>query len=198
MSDDGIVNVEEDGPEVPAVEPVAETPVDAAPAEDAPADEPAEVEAVEVAGRKYVPVAAVISERKQRQAAQEEINRLKPYADFIEKNPDLVRRPAAPPPPTSFGPAPVDPQTEALAKTLDLYTPEGKPDVGRAQMIRTMMAQTATQIAQQQMAPVHQDRNQTASARNYQLALGYKDADGRSPSPEALTEIWRSMDPAQT
>jgi hypothetical protein len=92
----------------------------------------------------------------------------------------------------------VDPRAEALAKTLDLYTPEGKPDVARATIINQMMRTTAQEISQQHMAPIHERNYQAESARNYQVALGVKDAQGRSPSPEALAQIWRTMPAQQT
>lgn len=195
MSEDGVMNVEDDGPELTA-EPVAEVPaVEAVPAE-IPADDAAEVE---VDGKVMVPLAALKSERMQRQAAEKELNRVRPYADFIEKNPGLVRQQApAPPAPTTFGAPPPDPRVERLAKTLDLYTPEGKPDLDRGAALRQMIVEEAQQISQQQMAPLHERSAQDQSARNFQIALAYKGPDGKSPSAESLAAVWRSMPAAQS
>lgn len=217
MSDEGLLSVEDDGPDVTADDTAVSAAPPVAAADQASADSPAhappeddsaaEVEAVEVAGKKYVPVGAVIAERKQRQALQEkasrtdaleaEMNNARPYVEFLKANPELLRPRQAAPPPASFG-APPDPQVEALAKTLDLYTPEGQPDLVRAATIRTMMTETAQQIAQQAIQPFHTQSYQDQSARNFQIALQMKDAQGRTPSREALVQIWRTMSPEQT
>jgi hypothetical protein len=218
MSGEGLINVEDDGPDAGAVSVAAsgETPpvvaadqASAAPPEQA--DHPAEVNVVDVGGQKMVPagvLAELISERRQRQALSEKAARVdeleayardsKPYVEFLKANPGLISQrnqpaqPQAPAAPTS------DPESEQLAKTLDLYTPEGKPDVARAATIRQMMTTTAQQIAQQTIAPMREESDQTKSARNYQVALGMKDAQGNTPSPQALQTIWRQMTPAQT
>jgi len=211
MSDEGLVNLEEDGPAVEAAFPAepaaAEAPATEAPVE-AAAEQPAEVEAVEVAGQRYVPAGVLRElqeERKQRKELQKQNADLdayardsRPYVEFLKANPGLINgrqqqaQPAAPQQETA------DPQTEALAKTLDLYTPEGKPDLARAGTIRQMMTATAQQIAQQTIAPMREESDQTKSARNFQVALGIKSADGRSPSQQALAQIWRTMPASQT
>src|SRR6266446_7224290 len=86
----------------PATPPAPETPPTAPPAED---EHP---ESVDVAGKKFVPVAALIGERKQRQALQEKAARVdeleqfareaKPYVEFLKANPDLLK-PKEPAPP---------------------------------------------------------------------------------------------------
>jgi hypothetical protein len=126
------------------------------------------------------------------------VNDSRPYVEFLKANPDLLKpRQQAP---AAFGtPAPqVDPQAEALAKTLDLYTPEGKPDVARATAFNQMIRSQAQQIAQQTIAPIHEQNYQTESARNFQIALTVKDAAGRSPSPASLAQIWKTMPAHQT
>lgn len=208
----GVVNVEDDGPAITADDAAeAGTPL-AAGAEQAPPvpddEAAAEVEAVEVAGKKYVPVGAVIAERKQRQALQQKadradeleryVNDSRPYVEFLKANPDILKPRQAPPAPVTFGAPADDPQEVALAQTLDLYTPEGKPDTARARTIRTMMTTTAQQIAQQAIGPLHERTHQDQSARNFQIALTVKDADGTSPSQESLLQIWRTMPAHQT
>lgn len=208
MSD--VVNVEEDGPEIAAVEPaggapplaVTEDPAPAAPSEEEPEG------TTEVNGERLVPLAALKAERQQRQALQGRaakadeleayVRDSKPYVDFLRANPDLLKpRQPAPPAPTTFGAGPVDPEVEMVAKTLDLYTPDGKPDLQRAQAVVQLMDRKAAKASQQAVAPYHQQTAQDASARNYHAALGYKDPSGRSPSKEALTAIWRAM-PAES
>lgn len=195
MSDDGVMNVEDDGPAVPVVEAPA-APVEAAPVE-VPADPNAEPATVEVDGQVMVPLGALKAERQQRQTAEKELARVKPYAEFIEKNPNLVR-PQAPQAPTTFGAPPPDPRLEGLAKSLDLYTTEGKPDLARASYLHGFMMQTAQQISQQQMAPLREENDQTKSARNFQVALATKDGSGRSPSMESLAAVWQTMPAWQT
>ncbi len=187
-------------PAVPVTPPVAEPVTPPISAQD---EEPSD--AVDVAGKKYVPVAALIEERKQRQALKEKAARVdeleqfareaKPYVEFLKANPDLLKPRTAP----AAQPEPVaDPQSELLAKTLDLYTADGKPDLGRAKTIQTLISQTAQQITQQTVAPYQERTAQEQSARNFQVALTVKDASGRTPSPQALATIWRTMPAAQT
>lgn len=206
MSDDGVVSVEEDGPDPVPDPPAPPPPIAAAPETPAEEDTPAEVESVEVAGKKYVPVGALIGERKQRQALQEKANKAdqleayvndaRPWVDFLKANPDLLKpRQQAPPAPAE---PTTDPQAESLAKTLDLYTADGKPDLSRAQTLQQLITSTAQTIADKAIGPVHERNHQDQSARNFQIALTVKDADGRTPSPESLTHIWRTMSAEQT
>lgn len=214
MSDDGLLNVEDDLPAEPPTPPVEPTaPVAAVPAEAAPAepiaepDRPAEVEAVEVGGQKYVPVGALLAERTKRQGLSDRAARAdqleaalretEPYVRFLKANPGLMERQQPAAPAAQAEPVP-DPQAELLAKTLDLYTPEGKPDIGRAAQLQKVITSEAQRIASQAIAPVHERNYQQQSAQNFQQALTIKDAQGRTPSPEALTQIWRSMPASQT
>ena len=194
----------------PSAAPLATPPAAPPAAEPPPATPPPEAEhpdAVEVAGKKFVPVAALIGERKQRQAFQEKAARVdeleqfareaKPYVEFLKANPDLLKSKDSAPPAAGAAP-PADAQAELLAKTLDLYTADGKPDLSRANTMRTLIAQTAEQIAQRTVAPYQERSAQEQSARNFQVALSVKDANGRSPSPQALAQIWRTIPAAQT
>src|SRR4051812_12249195 len=109
MSDDGLINVEDDTPAQPAeADPQSLVGGDGLASDDpavppvASADHPAEVDAVEVGGQKYVPVGALISERKQRQAAEKEAAKVseleayardsKPYVEFLKANPGLINQ----------------------------------------------------------------------------------------------------------
>jgi len=191
----------------PGAPPVAPAPPPAPAPPAAPSPEDEHPDSVDVAGKKFVPVAALIGERKQRQAFQEKAARVdeleqfareaKPYVEFLKANPDLLKSKDSAPPAAGAAP-PADAQAELLAKTLDLYTADGKPDLSRANTMRTLIAQTAEQIAQRTVAPYQERSAQEQSARNFQVALSVKDANGRSPSPHALAQIWRTIPAAQT
>lgn len=196
-----LVNIEDDGPATP--EPVAVAP--AVPEHETPpvTEDPdtASVDAVEVGGVKYVPLGAVKGERDRRQQAETKvqeqdrwINENKPYVDFIRNNPQLLQRPAAPEPVTPS----VDPKLEQIARTLDLYTAEGKPDLERAKTFKALVSSEAHDIAQQAIQPYAQQTAQERSSRNFQAALGMKDAQGRSPSEKALRQVWGIMPVDQT
>lgn len=203
-AEEGLINVDDDAaPPAPPAAPVASAPPEPA-APVAPADPPdvAQVDEVEVGGAKYVPLAAVKAERERRQTAESRLQQterenaeLKPYADLLRNNPGLLTRPAAPEPPAA---PTVDPRLEALAKSLDLYTPEGKPDLERAKTITGIVASQAQSIAQEAIRPYAQQTAQEKSNRNFQAALGMKDAAGRSPSPAALKQVWGIMPVEQT
>lgn len=210
MSDE-LLNVEDDTPVPPAPEPPA-PPIAAAPPAEAVMP-PAEPEDADLNDPELLKdesrLKAILSEtsrvRQQNRDLKAKVGRVDelesavrdsaPYVQFLKANPGLMQRQA---PPAAPAESVADPQAEILAKTLDLYTPEGKPDVARAATIRNMMKTEAQQIAQQAIAPVHERSAQEQSARNYQIALTVKDAQGRTPSPEALAQIWRTMPAHQT
>lgn len=204
MSDDGLMNVEDETP--PAVVAAVVPPVAVAPPEPPAAEPPEEPDAIEVNGQRMVPVGTLIEERKQRQAFQKEAAKVadleafardaRPYVEFLKANPGLQRQqPVAPVQPPA---AVADPHAELIAKTMDLYTPDGKPDLARGAVMSGLVKTVAREMAQGLIAPIQQESAQTQSARNYQVALSIKDKDGNSPSPQALTQIWRTMDPRQT
>jgi len=137
----------------PGAPPVAPAPPPAPAPPAAPSPEDEHPDSVDVAGKKFVPVAALIGERKQRQAFQEKAARVdeleqfareaKPYVEFLKANPDLLKSKDSAPPAAGAAP-PADAQAELLAKTLDLYTADGKPDLSRAntmQRARTIRSQ---------------------------------------------------------
>lgn len=203
----GLVNVEDDGPAIVADEPatpvvVAAVPDPAAPTEE---DDPTTVDLKDIPK-----VGGLLGELKQTRQLNKQlreratkadqleayVNDVRPYVDFLKSNPDLLKpRQAAP---VAQPDAQVDPRAAQLATTLDLYLPDGKPDVARASVVLRMNDESVQRQIQQAVAPVHERSYQEASAYNYQVALTIKDAQGRSPSAEALTQIWRTMSPKQT
>lgn len=207
MSDEILTSLEDDA--APVVPPPAPAAV-AAPAEPAAPDpeKPAEVDAVEVGGQKYVPLGAVKAEREKRQAVEKEaaravdlerqLNELRPYAEFVKANPQLLQ--PRPEPVAPAVPAPVaDEATATLAKALDLYdSTTGQLDLPRAKMIRSLISSEAKAISDAAVQPLQARNAQEQSAMNFQRALQVVDADGAKPSEASLRAVWQSMPAADT
>ena len=166
--------------EAPVEEAVEATPVEAPQTEE---DFDADVEAntIEIpTGEKLVPLSAVTnlreklkdakaggkeaaSLREQLAASQAQNAQLAPnaeaYRSMLYMQSQQPVAPAAPAAPT--GP---DPELVEIARDFDLYTPEGEPDLHRAQKHLTRETARAERISQAAMAPlVHQ--NVTTQAR---------------------------------
>lgn len=195
MSDVDLNNLEDEtpaAPEAPPAPPAAEVkPPDAA---------PAEVEAVEVAGQKYVPLSAVLGEREKRKAAEtkaarvDEIERWAqekaPYIRVLEENPDLFKRPQpqqAPPPEAKPDD---DPDAVEAAQLMDFYTSDGKPDVARGARWLKLQDKRAGRQAQQVIQPVQQHSLQQQANENYYRVMQIQDPTGRKPSEQAVRAVW--------
>lgn len=191
----------------PAPEPAAvEAPVPAA--TDAPAD-PVEAGAVEMQGGKYVPLAAVNEAREKARLYKEKadlydqsaqyVQSVRPYIEFLQANPDLMTRTQQQTQPSAVTTTqPVDEQAEELARTLDLYTADGKPDIKRAQKIRTMVSTTAEAEAEKRVKPLQDSTLRERATHNYQRALVTKAPDGRVPNRQVLDALWARTDPSIT
>jgi hypothetical protein len=177
------------------------------PAPDPPAD-PAEADAIEMPGGKFVPLSAVLAEREKGKSYREKaelydqtaqyVHQVKPYIDFLQANPDLMTRQTTThrePVPTE---QPVDEQAEYVAKMLDLYTTDGKPDVRRAQMLRQFIDDAADAKAEARTKPMQESSLRERSGHNYQRALLTKAPDGRAPKREVLDALWARTDPSIT
>ena len=179
---------------------------DPAPAAD-PAPEPAppaedEIpEAVEVQpGVRVVPVSVVQALRNelkalkpQAQRAQEleqQVNQYRPYAEFLQQNQHLLHPPQPAPAPVAQAD---DPALVEYARTLDLYTADGRPDTGRAQKLRDMTRQEAQAIAQQTVAPMQEATHAQAAAQNLQWMTSLKDANGQPLEEQFIIETVRSV-----
>lgn len=201
MSDEGVVSLEEDGPDT-LPEPAAALP-EAAPEPGADDSKPAEVEAVEVAGQKYVPLAGIVNERKQRQAAErsaaelqakvqqleQHYSQIAPYAEILRNNPQLLN-------PRQPAPAVADPQDDPdlvdLAQALELYDPQtGKPDVKKAEKIRNLQRKEAERVAQTSVQPFQQQALQSQVSQNYAMALQAKTPDGEPLNRAVFDDLWR-------
>jgi hypothetical protein len=188
---DEVVNLEDE-----TVAPVAEAPPEAPPAEAGPA----EVDAVEVGGQKYVPVAALIAERAEKKTLKDRASRadvleqenaqMRPYAQFLAAHPELMN-----PQPRQEAPAApaVDPKALQIAKALDLYKPDGTPDVDRAATLRQIVREDATEVSRSAVQPYQQTIEQQQSAHNFQNALSIKGASGQTPDPQILQSLWQSV-----
>lgn len=186
----------EDGPEPPVAAPA---PAPAAPVAPAPPADPVEPEAVDVGGEQMVPLRALIAERNEKKALKERggqleqyYNQTKPYVDFINQNPDLLKRPQQPAPPPE-PPKTADPRAVKWAQKLSLYTPDGKLDVDTAAELLTDQADVARQQAQAAMRPHVQQTEQERSARNYQQAANAVLPNGVKPDQVALASMWRGL-----
>jgi len=189
-----------------------ETPEPAPPEEtppQAPEGDPTEAEpegTIETAGQKHVPLAKYIDERREKQALKQKaeqydqlaqyVHQAKPYIDFLAANPSLMTRTqqeTSPTPVTTTQPA--DEKAEVLARTLDLYTANGQPDVKRAQTILRTIDDAAEAKADAKVKPLQESTLRERANFNYQRALVTKAPDGRQVDRTILDAIWARTDP---
>jgi hypothetical protein len=98
-------------------------------------------------------------------------------------------------------PAPAQPsaedtaELEEVARDLDLYTADGKPDLEKARRQIERMDKRAQKIAREAVAPMQaQDVQREA---NYMLARAKatKAPNGLAPDPKILEAVWAKVDP---
>jgi hypothetical protein len=166
-------------PAAPPPEPVAE-PVIAAPIdEDAALDAEIESTAIDLPGEdKLVPLSAVTKVREKYKSAKAENatltekasradrleQQLREAAPYIEAARAMLEAKQQPP----AAPEPVvedDSEALAMAQALDLYTPDGKPDVNKAKTILTVVDKRAESKANASAAPLVQ-RTLSTDANN--------------------------------
>lgn len=202
MSDDGLMNLEDDGPEpVADVAPADVAPVEAAP--EPPVADPDEADAVDIGGQKAVPLAVVkelrekvrnLSEKAQKADALEAWQREnEPALRFLQNNRDLLIQ-RAEPPAAPAAPS-IDPDAREAALLMDFYKPDGSPDDERGAKWLALQEKRANRVAEAQMAPIRQRTQMDQATANYNLARQVKDANGESPSDASLQAIWRQMPP---
>jgi hypothetical protein len=194
----------EDGPpppDTPAPEPV--TPEPAAPPVAAAPEEP---ETQEIAGQKMVPLPALQAAREEARALKQKAEQFdqvsswyaqnKPYVDFLQANPDLLKpRQATPAAPQAPPPPETDPELIELARTLDLYTPDGKPDAVRAAKTAAFFDKRADVRTQEAVRPIQEQTYQERSQQNYRDALTMTLPNGDKVNPEIINQIWRNGNP---
>ena len=148
-----------------------------------------------------------VAELEQKAAMGEQleqwVNTVKPLLTKLKDRPDIVQAVMSGQPPAPTGPASpyepaVDPDeallpkqdAEDLARTLELYTPEGAPDLKRARKIAAYMRRTGREEAMATTAPLTQT---LASGQSGTLKGQYaqvKDKQGRTVNPAILDQLW--------
>lgn len=199
----------------PADPPPADPPPAANLDADAALDAEVEQSAIDVDGTdKLVPLSAVTKLRERNKALKGEAARVKeleaqaqqfqrqwqeaaPYLQAAQAM--IAARQMGPQQQPQAQPEPQD-DTEAveLAKDLDLYTPEGKPNVEKARSILARMDKRAGKLAQEQVAPVLQHTAQQQSQVMLARAKATKAPNGDAPDPGILDQLWASSQPAVT
>ena len=178
----------------PPPEPIAVVP------EPPPQQEEDIPEAVEVQpGVRVVPVGVVKAQREEIKALkaqaqrvpelEQQVNQFRPYVEFLQHNPQLLT-PQPQPPPAAPGD---DPALVDYARTLDLYTQDGRPDTARAAKLRDMTRSDAQAIAQHAMAPMQEATNAQAAAQNLQWMINLKDANGRQLEEQYIVETVKTV-----
>jgi hypothetical protein len=116
--------------------------------------------------------------------------------EFVAKNPQLLTRTLESTQPTAVTTTqPVDEGAEELARTLDLYTADGKPDVKRAQKVRQFIKTEASGEAEARVRPLAESTVRERANHNYQRALVTAAPDGRKVDATTLNAIWQRTNP---
>jgi hypothetical protein len=91
-----------------------------------------------------------------------------------------------------------DSEAVELAQVLDLYTPEGKPDIAKAKKTLALMDKRAGKLAQDAVGPLAQHTVQQMS--NVMLARAKATAapNGAKPDAHVLEQVWAKLDPRLT
>lgn len=167
-------------------------------------------------GVKFAPLAAVIAERSGRKEAQREaaslkeqltaaqqkaqkydelagyVDQARPIIEAVRSRPDLVEQ--ARQPRQESAPKPLsDSEAVEYAKDLDLYKPDGTPDVDRAQRLAGRQAALAQRSAQDAIAPFQANDAQRASHTMKAQILAYKDGNGHTVDAAILNDLWAGV-----
>lgn len=132
---------------------------------------------------------------------EQQMEVLRPLLARLKNRPDIVAAAMAPAAPGPIGPqSPYgqDPgeqilakhDAEDLARTLELYTAEGSPDIQRARKIALFMRRTGGEEALRVTAPVQQT---VASGQAHSLQAQYsqmRDKAGRTVNPQILQQMF--------
>lgn len=167
-------------------------------------------------GVQFAPVKAVIAERTQRKEAQKQlaaiqeqltaaqqkaqrydelagyVDQARPIIEAVRNRPDLVEQ--ARQPKQEAAPKPLsDAEAVEYAKDLDLYKPDGTPDVDRAQRLAQRQEALASRSAQAAIAPFQANDAQRASATMKSQILAYKDSNGHTVDAGILNDLWAGV-----
>src|SRR5262249_10181598 len=117
------------------------------------------------------------------------VNQVKPYIDVLVANPQLIRGPEAP----KAAAPDADPKLVKLARSLDFYTADGKPDLERAAAHRQIVREEAQDIAKQMVGPVAQQTAQQQSQANFARFATQKLPNGQQVDRQILSKYWNSL-----
>lgn len=200
----GAVSLEDD----PTPAPVEPAPTEPAAVEPAPiqaaGDEEPEGTVVNPSGEKLVPLSALAAARQKAREKDALIEQLRPKAEKADQvvrewqavQPIIQRALSAPPPVPVEKPAgPLSPQ-EAIeyAKDLDLYKPDGTPDVDRAQRLAARNEALAERKAAMMVAPMQLQTVQAQSNANMTAAIAHAQKT-KAVDPAILQEVWSIVPP---
>lgn len=200
-----VVSLEDDDHPAP-VEPPPPASVAAPPAEPVPAGDPEDIDPndadllkdekrvrglIAELSRKRTEVRDLKPQAERAAQLEAEVAQNRPYVEFLKANPALLQ-PKPAPVETPPDPA-ADPDAVAAAQLYDFYTPEGKPDAVKGARHLQMVRQEAQRITQQAVQPWQQASAQEKSNQNFHAVLQMKDPEGHSPSPEAVTAVWKQV-----
>ena len=168
-------------------------------------------------GRKYVPLDAVREARRSAKEAKQSLAQMqqeleaarqkaarfdelsgyveqaRPIIEAVRSRPDLLQS-ARQPAPKPAGPL-SDADAEAYAKDLDLYKPDGTPDVERAQRLAQRQQQLAEASARSALQPLEQREAAQKATYLKQRVASHKDKFGQTVDPQILDQIWNLVPP---
>jgi hypothetical protein len=167
--------------------------------------------AVEVPGRgRMAPVSAVIEERRARQEARAEADRLRqeneslkkkaeswdvvePYVPLLATHPKVTGR-AAPPAPTNQP----DPELLEVAKAFNFYDDAGQPDLERAKSAQALIDKRSGKVTDEKVAPVATSAAAAQAAALRERAYEVVDKEGRPfASREHIDAVLNQLSPEQ-
>lgn len=133
---------------------------------------------------------------------------ISPLLDKLKARPDIVAnimqaQPVPPQAPPGYPPMQQDPgeailpkhDAEDLARTLELYTPEGQPDLARARKLALLMRGVGRQEALGAVAPLSQNMAQGQAGTLKQQYAQVRDKAGRTVNNQVLDQIWNIVPP---
>ena len=128
--------------------------------------------------------------KEQIQQLQAQLQQTQPYVSAYQAMQQAAQQ-AAPTPEE-------DAEAEEYARLLDLYTPEGKPDIARGKKGLAIQRKLAESAAQQHVAPLQAQTLGQQSAYNLARAKNTALPNGAKADPQILEHVWRQLDPALT
>jgi hypothetical protein len=163
-----------------------------------------------VGGQRMAPVSAVIEERRARQEARAEADRLRqeneglrrkaenydtvePYLPLLATHPKITGKPAASP-----VPAAQDPELVAAAEALGFYNDDGTPDTTRAQKAKGFFTGLVKGTVDEAIAPVARTAATTQAGSLRERAYQVVDKQGRPfAAREHIDTVLNELPPAE-